>query len=565
MKKITVLILTLCLLFSALPTFAEGDVTTYVSYDSERGSITVSGEAIGRGSVMMVTSGSSLSSLGAENKPIFIKPIIADGDYSIDILLPEGIESGKYDVYFTTSAGSAFDSFSYINLKKAADALHILEGAKDEKEYEKIAEENAKDLGIDMEDEAYNDNKEEIYTLLYNFNTDYEDPSKFNTNYHKMYALSVIMGGDREKIESTLNKFQSQLMIDFIKDYAEDERIGEEEKEYLCSLLSDADFEEEFKERENTDFKEIFEELKSVSAVSCAKVWQDIKTAIEEEFENLKYLLDNKTYKKVKDKNEVYSKLMKKYKSFTSLKEFEDAFYDCVQQVYKSENKSTSSGGSTSGSSGGGFSGGGAAVTTPSVMEEKFPLAFKLTFTDFGSGHWSYDAVYYLAEKGIISGYADNTFRADNFITRAEFTKLIISAEKIFGIEISEKENVIFSDVNEGDWYFGAVMRAAKGGIIFGRGDSFAPHDNITRQDAAVIIHRYLCGKKEVSGNKIFADRGKISDYAKEAVAALGAKKIINGTGENAFMPQNNLTRAQAAQLIFSAINYAQEGENNEN
>ena len=47
-----------------------------------------------------------------------------------------------------------------------------------------------------------------------------------------------------------------------------------------------------------------------------------------------------------------------------------------------------------------------------------------------------------------------------------------------------------------------------------------------------------------------------IADYAKTAVSALASANIISGMGDNTFAPNENLTRAQAAKLLYGALEY---------
>lgn len=47
------------------------------------------------------------------------------------------------------------------------------------------------------------------------------------------------------------------------------------------------------------------------------------------------------------------------------------------------------------------------------------------TFSDVPSSHPNYDAIDYLLTEKVIEGYSDGTFRPDNLINRAEFTKII--------------------------------------------------------------------------------------------------------------------------------------------
>lgn len=62
------------------------------------------------------------------------------------------------------------------------------------------------------------------------------------------------------------------------------------------------------------------------------------------------------------------------------------------------------------------------------------------SFSDVPRGHWAYDAVEQLAEKGIISGYGDSTFRGNNTVTRYEMAQMIAQALK--NVEAMESGNV---------------------------------------------------------------------------------------------------------------------------
>ena len=85
----------------------------------------------------------------------------------------------------------------------------------------------------------------------------------------------------------------------------------------------------------------------------------------------------------------------------------------------------------------------------------------------------------------------------------------------------------------------------------------FGANDNITRQDATVIIERVL-KKLNVGASAIgeyipFVDEELISDYAKEAVFAMAKSGIVNGVSGNYFAPTENANRAEAAKLIYES------------
>ena len=94
-------------------------------------------------------------------------------------------------------------------------------------------------------------------------------------------------------------------------------------------------------------------------------------------------------------------------------------------------------------------------------------------------------------------------------------------------------------------------------GITTGYDDgTFRPNDNISRQQFAVMLFRYLGldGSQYESVTLPFADTASIGSYALTAVKALYTEGIISGTtgsdGKLYFNPGGSLTRAQAAAMI---------------
>jgi len=127
---------------------------------------------------------------------------------------------------------------------------------------------------------------------------------------------------------------------------------------------------------------------------------------------------------------------------------------------------------------------------------------------------------------------------------------------KDFADMIISDSAVNFEDVKSSDWYASYVLSAAKNKIVNGSGNLFRPNDSITREDAAVIIYRLISKDNSFYKEKTFEDDDKISEYALEAVRRLGGVYIISGMGDGNFAPKNTLTRAQAAVLIYGAMDY---------
>lgn len=234
----------------------------------------------------------------------------------------------------------------------------------------------------------------------------------------------------------------------------------------------------------------------------------------------------------------------KKYKTAESLK----TAFDAAVKSNKTTSGSGSSGGS-SGSSGKKTS----TVGMPSVVSPTVPttpVVEQSIFGDLGNVEWAKESIELLYKKGIVNGKADGIFAPDDMLTRAEAVKMIVLA--LF--ETNGSAECEFTDVPQGSWMYEYMAAATEKGIVKGMGDgSVGAEDNITREDFAVMIYRAAkaAGIEFAADTAVyFADSGDISDYAKDAVETLAAAKIINGMGNDMFMPKNNATRAQAAKIV---------------
>ncbi len=175
-------------------------------------------------------------------------------------------------------------------------------------------------------------------------------------------------------------------------------------------------------------------------------------------------------------------------------------------------------------------------------------------FTDLAGIEWAKDSIYELYTKGIVNGKSQGIFAPTDSLTRAEAIKLVVMA--FGGVDVSADAD--FTDVAKDSWMYAYVATAAKRGIINGIGDgSVGAMATVTRQDFATMVMRAakMSGMSFDTAVKTeFTDNADISDYALEAVYALKNSGVINGVGENKYMPLNVTSRAQAAKIIAALI-----------
>ncbi len=93
----------------------------------------------------------------------------------------------------------------------------------------------------------------------------------------------------------------------------------------------------------------------------------------------------------------------------------------------------------------------------------------------------------------ITTGYSDNTFRADNLVTREEFVTMLSQSQNIIqNIANQNKENPQFTDIKKDRWSYNNIIKCAEANIITGYPDNtFRPKNTITRAEAYTIINNY--------------------------------------------------------------------------
>jgi|GEM_PF-5741783 len=110
------------------------------------------------------------------------------------------------------------------------------------------------------------------------------------------------------------------------------------------------------------------------------------------------------------------------------------------------------------------------------------------TFSDVPASAWFANAVGYMQQNNIIRGYADGTFRPDAYITRAEFAALATRFEKM-----TKGRGNSFTDVPADYWAYDSINYAASRGWVKGYPDnSFKPDDFITRAEVVTMTNRVL-------------------------------------------------------------------------
>ena len=135
------------------------------------------------------------------------------------------------------------------------------------------------------------------------------------------------------------------------------------------------------------------------------------------------------------------------------------------------------------------------------------------------------------------------------------------AVENIYNFENKGKFNfkvvraLPFTDVYEGNWYYGAVANAYYGGLITGATETlFKPNNNMNRGMVAIVFHR-MEGAPKVNYSAVFPDVYN-NQYYTTAVIWAKQKGVINGYNNGTFMPLKNVTREEMATMIYRFAKY---------
>jgi hypothetical protein len=179
----------------------------------------------------------------------------------------------------------------------------------------------------------------------------------------------------------------------------------------------------------------------------------------------------------------------------------------------------------------------------------------KTNFTDITT-HWAQNDILLLGHKLIINGYEDGSFKPNGSITRGEFVTIIARS---LGFSPTDTGINPFMDVNDRDWYAGALKAISTYKLVNGFSDgTFRANEQITRQDATVILSSIITflelNQTTEKTAKTFKDVDEIFVYARDAVETVSKLKIINGYSDNSFKPTSPITRGEAVSMITKLL-----------
>lgn len=204
-----------------------------------------------------------------------------------------------------------------------------------------------------------------------------------------------------------------------------------------------------------------------------------------------------------------------------------------------------------------------AVVMLVSVMPAMGASAAKgQRFSDAYRGQWFAKYVYPVSEAGIINGDERGRFNPGNKLKRCDvITMLSLSVKSADELKAEYGDMELCPDSPKNQWYTKSVNWAAQEGVIT-PGENFRPTDDITRMETVELVysmHKAYPDKvplTPVKEARDFPDTSNITAEQKEALDACTMGGVIDGNDKGYFMPDNTLTRDQAARIICDMLKF---------
>lgn len=211
------------------------------------------------------------------------------------------------------------------------------------------------------------------------------------------------------------------------------------------------------------------------------------------------------------------------------------------------------------------------------------------SFTDVEQTHSYFNAIDWLQKQGVVQGYGDGTFKADNNVNRAEFLKMLYEATG--PLPDTSAMTINFPDVPANEWYTKYVKIGYDQNVVEGYPDGyFRPENPINRAEALKIVtgefftnepELYFNGLTEVE--KLSVEGCEVDGHFLSDVEANSwyepnflfaqSKCLIPETmiedlpppSDDLIMPNKLLTRGEMAELLYRAKTLSDSGQDKYN
>lgn len=176
-------------------------------------------------------------------------------------------------------------------------------------------------------------------------------------------------------------------------------------------------------------------------------------------------------------------------------------------------------------------------------------------FSDVPSNYWAKPFIALMVQRRYMTGFPDNTFRPEERVSRAEYADLL---QRAFN-RSKTRSTVDFKDVPTRENTTPAIDQAVQMEFMKGYpGQVFRPDQPISKAESIVALANGLKLTDTSNPEQVlsfYQDAEQIPRYAlDEVAAATRAGIVVNHPEPKILAPQQIITRAEAAALVYQAL-----------
>jgi len=168
---------------------------------------------------------------------------------------------------------------------------------------------------------------------------------------------------------------------------------------------------------------------------------------------------------------------------------------------------------------------------------------------DVPANSWYRQGAQYALERGFLSGTAPDTFSPNGGVTRAQLAQILW---RLGGSQKADDPGC--SDVTSDAWFYQAASWCCDTGLMAPADGRFLPDRALTREELALILHRFAQNEgkrtKERRSADDFSDGSSVSSWARDSVEWAAAMGFLSGYEDGTLRPANGITRAELAVVM---------------
>ena len=176
-------------------------------------------------------------------------------------------------------------------------------------------------------------------------------------------------------------------------------------------------------------------------------------------------------------------------------------------------------------------------------------------FSDVPSDFWAANSISTVTKANLMKGYSDGTFRPNQPMTREEVAALF---NNITDDGTAAFLSTKFKDITSDRWSALAIESVARKNIISGYGDNtYKPEKYMSRQEFAVVADNYIhylgytTEDPTALDSIAYGDQKFVAPWAQDAVRELAYLGFTNYAPGTLFNPEKYVTRAEAAEIAY--------------